>query len=87
MIWRTEDSGALRLFSTPYPTEHRFVTLMHDSVYRTGVAIENVAYNQPPQLSYYLGAGMSAPPQPLLRTGPAVPATVVGCVLCISRRD
>ena len=29
-------------------------TLMHDPVYRLGVAWQNVAYNQPPHLGYYL---------------------------------
>ncbi|HSH83407.1 MAG TPA: rhamnogalacturonan lyase, partial [Herpetosiphonaceae bacterium] len=45
VLWRTEDSSALRLYTTPYVTEHRFVSLMHDSVYRTGIAIQNVGYN------------------------------------------
>jgi len=76
VIWRTEDSSALRLFSTPYVTEHRLVTLMHDSVYRTGIAIQNVGYNQPPHVSYYLGVGMATPPRTLLRTSAAIPATV-----------
>jgi hypothetical protein len=37
---------------------------MHDSVYRTGVARENVAYNQPPHTGFYRGEGkeMSANP-------------------------
>ena len=76
VIWRTEDSSALRLFSTPFLTEHRFVTLMHDSAYRTGVAIENVGYNQPPHPSYHLGVGMATPPYVPVRTGPANPAAV-----------
>ena len=29
-------------------------TLMHDHVYRMGVAWQNTAYNQPPHLGYYL---------------------------------
>ncbi|MFF8290516.1 rhamnogalacturonan lyase [Streptomyces sp. NPDC016309] len=55
MIWRNADSTALRLYSTPHPTEYRLPTLMHDRVYRTGVAWQNTGYNQPPQVSYYLG--------------------------------
>jgi rhamnogalacturonan endolyase len=55
MIWRNADSTALRLYSTPHPTEYRLPTLMHDPVYRTGVAWQNTGYNQPPQVSYYLG--------------------------------
>lgn len=57
LIVRTEDNRSLRIFATPYPSEHRFVTLMHDPVYRLGVAWQNVAYNQPPHTSYFLGSG------------------------------
>ncbi|MGW0735262.1 rhamnogalacturonan lyase [Streptomyces sp. NPDC002851] len=55
MLWRNADSTALRLYTTPYATEYRLPTLMHDPVYRTGVAWQNTGYNQPPQVSYYLG--------------------------------
>ncbi|MHC0428937.1 rhamnogalacturonan lyase [Streptomyces sp. O3] len=55
MIWRNADSTALRLYSTPHPTEFRLPTLMHDPVYRLGVAWQNTGYNQPPHTSYYLG--------------------------------
>jgi rhamnogalacturonan endolyase len=44
----------LILYATTIPTAHRFFTLMHDPVYRLGVAWQNVAYNQPPHLSFYL---------------------------------
>ncbi|MDQ0877526.1 rhamnogalacturonan endolyase [Paenibacillus sp. V4I3] len=63
-IWRTADSSALRIYTTTAVTEHRFPTLMHDPAYRLGVAAENVAYNQPPHTSYYLGEGMAQPPAP-----------------------
>ncbi|NGN69023.1 rhamnogalacturonan lyase [Streptomyces sp. A7024] len=55
MLWRNADSTALRLYSTPHPSDHRLPTLMHDPVYRMGIAWQNVGYNQPPQVSYYLG--------------------------------
>jgi len=55
MLWRNADSTALRLYSTPHPTDHRLPTLMSDPVYRLGVAWQNTGYNQPPQVSYYLG--------------------------------
>ncbi|HEX6288770.1 MAG TPA: hypothetical protein VFZ66_06240 [Herpetosiphonaceae bacterium] len=76
VIWRTEDSSALRLFTTPYVTEHRFTTLMHDPVYRLGIAWQNIGYNQPPHVSYYLGEGMAQPARPRIRTGSVVPASV-----------
>jgi uncharacterized repeat protein (TIGR02543 family) len=37
---------------------------MHDKMYRLGIAWQNVAYNQPPDVSFYLGGGMSTPPTP-----------------------
>lgn len=52
----TADSRELRVYATPIPTTERIVTLMHDPVYRLGVAWQNTAYNQPPHTSYYLGA-------------------------------
>jgi hypothetical protein len=39
----------------------RLPTLMHDAQYRVAVAWQNVAYNQPPHPSYYLGDGMTTP--------------------------
>ena len=60
--WREElvvpsgDSREMRIYVTPIPTSQRIVTLMHDPVYRLGVAWQNTAYNQPPHTSYFLGA-------------------------------
>ncbi len=48
------DSCTLNIFSTTKPTEHRIPTLMHDHIYRMSVAWQNVGYNQPPHLGYYL---------------------------------
>jgi rhamnogalacturonan endolyase len=69
--WREEvilrvadDPRELRIYTTTIPTTYRFTTLMHDPVYRLGIAWQNVAYNQPPHVSYYLGDGMAAPPRP-----------------------
>jgi fibronectin type 3 domain-containing protein len=64
VIWRTEDSSALRVYMTTAETEHRIYTLMHDSQYRLAIAWQNVGYNQPPHPSFFLGAGMSKPPVP-----------------------
>ncbi len=74
VLWRTEDSTALRMYATPYPTEYRFPTLMHDPVYRLGIAWQNVGYNQPPHTSYFLGHDMAPAPWPHLRTGPLLAA-------------
>lgn len=68
VIWRTEDSQALRIYTTTDFTKHRIYTLMHDPVYRLSVAWQNVAYNQPPHTGFYLGEGMSKPPKPNIST-------------------
>jgi rhamnogalacturonan endolyase len=59
--WREEvvyysaaNPDRLILYATTIPTEHRFFTLMHDPVYRLGIAWQNVGYNQPPHLGFYL---------------------------------
>jgi rhamnogalacturonan endolyase len=56
LVVPSEDSRELRIYATPIPTGERIVTLMHDPVYRLGVAWQNTAYNQPPHTSYFLGA-------------------------------
>jgi len=79
VIWRTTDSSALRLYTTTATTTYKLPTLMHDSVYRLGIAWQNVAYNQPPHTSYYLGDGMAAPAQPNIYTvgGTTTPVVTV----------
>ncbi|MFB6394344.1 cellulose binding domain-containing protein [Polymorphospora lycopeni] len=64
VVWRTTDSRALRIYSTPTPTDRRIHTLMHDLQYRVAIAWQNTAYNQPPHPSFFIGAGMSNPPAP-----------------------
>jgi fibronectin type 3 domain-containing protein len=64
VIWRTDDSSALRVYMTTKETEHKIYTLMHDSQYRLSIAWQNVGYNQPPHTSFFLGEGMSKPPVP-----------------------
>jgi rhamnogalacturonan endolyase len=68
--WREEivlrvadDPRELRIYTSTIPTPYRFTTLMHDPVYRLGIAWQNVAYNQPPHVSFYLGDGMAKPPR------------------------
>lgn len=54
VIYPTADGSALRVFTTTELTEHKLPTLMHDPVYRSGVAAEQTAYNQPPHIGFYL---------------------------------
>jgi len=44
----------LLVFSTTLHTGYRVPTLMQDHIYRMGIVWENVAYNMPPHLGYYL---------------------------------
>uniref|UniRef100_UPI00403F311E rhamnogalacturonan lyase n=1 Tax=Paenibacillus sp. Y5S-9 TaxID=3122489 RepID=UPI00403F311E len=67
VVWRTNDSSALRIYTTTAITDKRIYTLMQDPVYRLGIAWQNVAYNQPPHTGFYLGEGMSTPPVPNIR--------------------
>ncbi|WP_165956328.1 rhamnogalacturonan lyase [Streptomyces hainanensis] len=66
VIWRTSDNNALRIYSTPIQTSHRITTLLQDRMYRTGLAWQNTAYNQPPHPGFYLGYGMGAAPRPTI---------------------
>lgn len=54
ILWDTTDNCTLKIFSTNQATSIRVPTLMHDHVYRMGICWQNVAYNQPPHLGYYL---------------------------------
>lgn len=54
VIWRSADNSELRLYTTTHPTDYRLPTLMHDRIYRLGVAWQNVSYNQPPHLGLSL---------------------------------
>ena len=68
VIWRTTDNKELRIYTTTIPTKYRFYTLMHDPQYRLSVAWQNVAYNQPPHTSFFMGEGMAKPPRPAIAT-------------------
>ncbi|MDT0341342.1 rhamnogalacturonan lyase [Streptomyces litchfieldiae] len=59
VIWRTSDNSALRIYATDIPTEHAIPALMQDRQYRTGVAWQNTAYNQPPHPSFSIGPDMA----------------------------
>ena len=55
MVVRSEkDPTLLYIVSTPVESKLRVYTLMHDATYRTAVASQNTAYNQPSHLGYYL---------------------------------
>ena len=51
-IWASKDQTELRIYMTTIPAMDRRPTLMSDRQYRLAIAWQNVAYNQPPHLSY-----------------------------------
>jgi rhamnogalacturonan endolyase len=70
VIWRSRDNRELRIYTTTIPTSHRLYTLMQDPQYRLSIVWQNVAYNQPPHPSFYLGEEMKRPPRPNIRFTP-----------------
>ncbi len=68
VIWPTSDDTALRIYTTTDITDAKLYTLMHDSQYRCAIAWQNVAYNQPPHTSYFIGPTMATPTQPSIYT-------------------
>uniref|UniRef100_UPI0040400FC8 rhamnogalacturonan lyase n=1 Tax=Streptomyces sp. DG1A-41 TaxID=3125779 RepID=UPI0040400FC8 len=68
VIWPTSNNRALRIYSTPHQTNTRITTLLHDTQYRTALAWQNTAYNQPPHPSFFIGNGMPTAPRPTVHT-------------------
>jgi hypothetical protein len=68
VVWPTTDNRALRIYATPYQTGTRITTLLHDTQYRTALAWQNTAYNQPPHPSFFIGSGMGTAPRPTVYT-------------------
>ncbi|MBQ9357898.1 MAG: autotransporter-associated beta strand repeat-containing protein [Prevotella sp.] len=71
LVLRMADNSRLRIYATPYSTEHAIYTLWHDHQYRNGMAWQCVGYNQPPHTSYFLGnvEGITQAPPPLILRG------------------
>lgn len=79
--WREEfivrsasDPSKVIIFTTPFTSLYRVYTLMHDSHYRVSIAWQNVAYNQPPHLGYYLPDAVKSLKQPDMYVVGEVPA-------------
>lgn len=69
VLWNGSTSSSLVVFTTTYASDYRLITPMHDHVYRMGIAWQNVAYNQPPHLGYYIGDGTDPTAARLVKTG------------------
>jgi len=61
VIMVTQDNTELRIFSTWYPCDYKFPYLMSDHVYEMSALNQNIGYNQPTQLGYYLGSDLIKP--------------------------
>ena len=64
LIVRASENKSVRIYCTPYETDYRITTLMHDAHYRMQVSSQNTAYNQPPHTSFFLGTGYDLPARP-----------------------
>lgn len=63
--WREEfivrdakNNNKIRLYTTTIETDYSFPCLLEDRAYREGVAWQNVAYNQPANVTYLLSEGL-----------------------------
>ena len=54
ILWNKNNPAEVNIYTTTTQTQYAVPTLMHDHVYRMGVAWQNTAYNQPPHVGYYL---------------------------------
>ncbi len=64
IVFAKSNQKALRVYMTDYDTEYRIYTLMHNTMYRCGVANENVAYNIPPHTDFFLDSEYPLPEYP-----------------------
>lgn len=53
LILRKSDNTAVRIYTNTDETNHKLFTLMHDTMYRTGIAWQNDCYNQPCYTKFY----------------------------------
>lgn len=58
LLLRTADSNAIRIYTNTEVTHHKLFTLMHDTMYRTGIAWQNNCYNQPCYTKFYYASDM-----------------------------
>jgi autotransporter-associated beta strand protein len=72
VILRTTDNSNLHIFTPTSLTTRKIYTLMHDPVYRLGIAWQNTGYNQPPHTGFHLGYGMQTPPPSPMKNNKAI---------------
>ncbi len=71
IVLRADGNTALRIYATPHSTTYRMPTLWHDHQYRQAMVWQTEGYNQPPHVSYFVGAmeGITQAPPPLTNVG------------------
>ena len=71
VVLRTSNNSALRIFTTTIATDYSLYTLWHDHEYRNGMCWQNVGYNQPPHVSFFVGEleNITIAPPPLTLRG------------------
>lgn len=65
----SETESDLIIFTTTIPSEYKVPCLMTDRQYRVAIAWQNVAYNQPPHLSYDLESMFDTRPRIIVNEG------------------
>ena len=69
LLVRTSDNKQLRLYISTDSTVYRFHSFLEDPVYRSSVAYQNVAYNQPTHTGFYFGADLGKMVNVVAETG------------------
>ena len=81
LLYYNSSNTQIAIVSTLAPTEYGIRTLMHDPMYRNGVANQNISYNQVGFASFYLGDEAELPEQ---RTDISVPTNPILSLIHIS---
>lgn len=58
IVLRTADSSVIRIYTNTEITQHKLFTLMHDPMYRVGIAWQNNCYNQTCYTKFYYASDM-----------------------------
>lgn len=58
IVLRTKDNNAIRIYTNTELTSHKLFTLMHDTMYRVGIAWQNNCYNQTCYTKFYFASDM-----------------------------
>lgn len=78
ILWDGDNSSDLLIFTTTITSSYRVPCLMQDHNYRLAIAWQNVGYNQPPHLGYYLPDRMSTTPVITVTEGDASQSVELG---------